>query len=100
MGLLCAGIIVHRRRASPADGGNPGSGGAARPLCAYPPTWPPPRHPRHAHTPSRPAAHSLRLVQNWAFEAFVAFFVVFNAVPAILELLTFLFITRFSFLKY
>lgn len=42
----------------------------------------------------------LLYVDSWAFEAFVAFFVIFNAVPAILELLTFLFITRFSFLKY
>lgn len=39
-------------------------------------------------------------LQNWAIDALVAFFVVFSAAPALLELLTFVFATRFSFLKY
>lgn len=38
--------------------------------------------------------------QNWNFDSFVAFFVVFNALPALLEVLMLVFVTKFSFLKY
>ncbi len=38
--------------------------------------------------------------QSWNFDSFVAFFVVFNALPALLEVLMLVFVTKFSFLKY
>ena len=39
-------------------------------------------------------------VQNWNLDSFIAFFVVFNAVPAVTELLTLFFLSKFSFMKY
>ncbi|KXZ53237.1 hypothetical protein GPECTOR_7g1131 [Gonium pectorale] len=37
---------------------------------------------------------------NWSYEAFAAFFAIFNIAPTVLELLMLVFVTRFSFLKY
>eukprot|EP00199_Chlamydomonas_sp_CCMP681_P005073 CAMPEP_0119105690 /NCGR_PEP_ID=MMETSP1180-20130426/3590_1 /TAXON_ID=3052 ORGANISM="Chlamydomonas cf sp, Strain CCMP681" /NCGR_SAMPLE_ID=MMETSP1180 /ASSEMBLY_ACC=CAM_ASM_000741 /LENGTH=111 /DNA_ID=CAMNT_0007090813 /DNA_START=279 /DNA_END=614 /DNA_ORIENTATION=+ len=37
---------------------------------------------------------------NWSLNSFIAFFTVFNAAPAALELIVLFFIRKFSFVKY
>ena len=39
-------------------------------------------------------------LQNWSVDSYIAFFVVFSAFPAMLEVVTVIFAMRFSFLKY
>ncbi|PNH12981.1 Transmembrane protein 107 [Tetrabaena socialis] len=42
----------------------------------------------------------LLYTDGWSFASFVAFFIIFNALPAVVELFMLVFVTRFSFFKF
>lgn len=75
------------------------SGPSPLPDCTLAlPTHPP--LPGPCFPPSCPHAPPPVGAQSWSFDTLVGFFAAFVALPALLELLTFVFVTRFSFLKY
>ncbi len=49
------------------------------------------------HMPTSLCCYAL---QTWAIGAFVAFLVIFNVLPALLELLTFVFVAKVNFVRY
>lgn len=54
-------------------------------------------HPSCAHTCTPRALHA----QSWSLASFAAFFAVFSAVPALVEVLALMFVTKMAvFIKY
>jgi hypothetical protein len=57
-------------------------------------------HNPYAHMDLYASATAVHCLQAWSVGALIAFVLVFNCIPAVLELLTFLFVARVSYFSY